>query len=86
MSDVHLTHDGGPTTLTEVEGGTMTDPTFDAPGRKCPFGWGTSSRKVAGPAIPISDLPPIDAVLLTYDHHSDNLNVAGRERLDRVGL
>jgi L-ascorbate metabolism protein UlaG (beta-lactamase superfamily) len=50
------------------------------------FGCGTSSRKVAGPAIPMSDLPPIDAVLLTNDHHSDNLDVAGRELLDRVGL
>jgi hypothetical protein len=33
MSDVRLTHDGGPTTLIEVEiWATLTDPTFDAPG------------------------------------------------------
>ena len=32
MSDVRLTHDGGPTTLIEVEGwAILTDPTFDAP-------------------------------------------------------
>ena len=36
MSDVRLTHVGGPTTLIEVEvRATLTDPTFDAPGRKC---------------------------------------------------
>jgi L-ascorbate metabolism protein UlaG (beta-lactamase superfamily) len=86
MSDVRLTHDGGPTTLIEVEiWATLTDPTFDAPGRKC-----TSAGDVVAlgrrTGDPHSDLPPIDAVLLTYDHHSDNLDVAGRERLDRVGL
>jgi L-ascorbate metabolism protein UlaG (beta-lactamase superfamily) len=85
MSDVRLTHVGGPTTLIEVEGWTiLTDPTFDAPGRKYSFGWGTSSRKIAGPAIPVSDLPPIDAVLLSHDHHGDNLDIAGRELLGRV--
>jgi len=63
MSDVRLTHVGGPTTLIEVEGWSiLTDPTFDAPGQKYSFGWGTSSRKVAGPAIPMSELPSIDAV------------------------
>ena len=29
----------------------LTDPTFDPPGRTYRFGWGTSSRKVTGPAI-----------------------------------
>jgi hypothetical protein len=29
----------------------LTDPTFDDPGRRYAFGWGTSSRKIAGPAI-----------------------------------
>jgi L-ascorbate metabolism protein UlaG (beta-lactamase superfamily) len=47
-------------------------------GGKYSFGWGTGSRKVAGPAIAASDLPPIDAVLLSHDHHGDNLDAAGR--------
>ena len=86
MSRVRLTHIGGPTTLIEVEGWTiLTDPTFDAPGRKYSFGWGTSSRKVAGPSIAMADLPPIDAVLLSHDHHGDNLDDAGRELLAGVG-
>ncbi len=74
-----LTHIGGPTVLIEVGGWTLlTDPTFDAPGRTYRFGWGTSSRKTTGPAIAPADLPPIDAVLLTHDHHGDNLDDAGR--------
>jgi L-ascorbate metabolism protein UlaG (beta-lactamase superfamily) len=83
---IRLTHIGGPTTLIEVDGWTiLTDPTFDAPGRKYSFGWGTSSRKIAGPAIAMSELPPIDAVLLSHDHHGDNLDDAGRELLASVG-
>ncbi|HEX7134801.1 MAG TPA: MBL fold metallo-hydrolase, partial [Iamia sp.] len=35
--------------------------------------------KTRGPAIAAADLPPIDAVLLTHDHHGDNLDDAGRE-------
>ena len=66
MKDVRLTHIGGPTVLIEVGGWRLlTDPTFDPPGRRYPFGWGTVSRKLAGPAIAADDLPPIDAVLLT---------------------
>ena len=86
MKDVRLTHIGGPTTLIEVHGWRLlTDPTFDAPGRRYNFGWGTSSRKLTGPAIAASDLGPIDAVLLTHDHHADNLDDAGRALLTTVG-
>ena len=77
-----LTHIGGPTALIELGGWTLlTDPTFDAPGGHYNFGWGTSSDKVAGPAIAAGDLPPIDAVLLSHDHHEDNLDAAGRALL-----
>jgi L-ascorbate metabolism protein UlaG (beta-lactamase superfamily) len=79
---VRLTHIGGPTVLIQVAGWRlMTDPTFDPPGRKYNFGWGTSSVKLAGPAIGASDVGPIDAVLLTHDHHDDNLDPAGRALL-----
>ena len=82
MTDVRITHIGGPTTLIEFAGWRLlTDPTFDAPGRRYAFGWGTSSRKTAGPAIAVADLGPIDAVLLTHDHHGDNLDDAGRALL-----
>ena len=45
MTDVRLTHIGGPTVLIEVDGWRLlTDPTFDAPGRRYGFGWGPSSE------------------------------------------
>jgi L-ascorbate metabolism protein UlaG (beta-lactamase superfamily) len=76
---VHLTHFGGPTALIEIgPWRLLTDPTFDPPGRRYGFGWGAWSRKVVGPAITAADLPPIDAVLLSHDHHADNLDTAGR--------
>ena len=59
----------------------LTDPTFDRPGRTYRFGWGTSSRKVSGPAIDLDDIGPVDAVLLTHEHHADNLDEAGRTLL-----
>ena len=82
-----LTHIGGPTALIELGGWTLlTDPTFDAPGGHYNFGWGTASDKVAGPAIAAADLPPIDAVLLSHDHHEDNLDPAGRALLPGAGV
>jgi L-ascorbate metabolism protein UlaG (beta-lactamase superfamily) len=79
---VRITHIGGPTVLIEAAGRRLlTDPTFDPPGGAYRFGWGTGSRKTAGPAIAAADLPPIDAVLLTHDHHGDNLDPSGRALL-----
>jgi L-ascorbate metabolism protein UlaG (beta-lactamase superfamily) len=87
VKDVRLTHIGGPTVLIEVGGWRLlTDPTFDPPGRRYFFGWGTVSRKLAGPAVAATELPPIDAVLLSHDHHGDNLDPAGRALLPSVGV
>jgi L-ascorbate metabolism protein UlaG (beta-lactamase superfamily) len=70
---VRLTHIGGPTVLIELDGWRLlTDPTFDPPGRRYAFGWGTSS------------LGRIDAVLLTHDYHADNLDDLGRGLLPSV--
>jgi L-ascorbate metabolism protein UlaG (beta-lactamase superfamily) len=83
---VRITHIGGPTVLIEIAGRRLlTDPTFDPPGGRYRFGWGTGSRKLAGPAIGVSDLGPIDAVLLSHDHHDDNLDGAGRALLPGAG-
>ena len=87
MTDVRITHIGGPTALIEVDGWRLlTDPTFDPPGQGYNFGWGATSRKVTGPAIAVSDLGPIDAVLLTHDQHCDNLDAAGRALLPSAGV
>jgi L-ascorbate metabolism protein UlaG (beta-lactamase superfamily) len=86
VTGVRVTHIGGPTALIEVGGWRLlTDPTFDPPGKRYAFGWGTSSRKVAGPALAAADVGRIDAVLLSHDHHDDNLDAAGRELLPSAG-
>jgi L-ascorbate metabolism protein UlaG (beta-lactamase superfamily) len=85
VTDIRVTHIGGPTALIEVDGWRLlTDPTFDPPGRRYSFGWGAFSRKLSGPAIPADDIGPVDAVLLTHDHHGDNLDDAGRALLPRA--
>jgi L-ascorbate metabolism protein UlaG (beta-lactamase superfamily) len=87
VSAITFTHIGGPTTLIEVDGWRiLTDPTFDAPGRTYKFGWGASSRKTTGPALSAADLGPIDVVLLTHEHHADNLDDTGRSMLPGAGV
>jgi L-ascorbate metabolism protein UlaG (beta-lactamase superfamily) len=63
----------------------LTDPTFDPAGGSYRFGWGTGSKKLAGPALAPEELGEIDAVLLSHDHHDDNLDAAGRALLPRAG-
>jgi L-ascorbate metabolism protein UlaG (beta-lactamase superfamily) len=41
---------------------------------------------LTGPAIAATDLGPIDAVLLSHDHHGDNLDSAGRVLLPAAGV
>jgi L-ascorbate metabolism protein UlaG (beta-lactamase superfamily) len=56
----------------------LTDPVFDAPGRVYSFGLGTISKKYSAPKIAAADIGPVDLVLLSHEHHGDNLDVAGR--------
>ncbi len=87
MDGVTLTHIGGPTLLIEIGGWRLlTDPTFDPAGGSYRFGWGTGSRKLIGPRIPADELGPIDAVLITHEHHEDNLDAAGRALLGEAGV
>jgi L-ascorbate metabolism protein UlaG (beta-lactamase superfamily) len=84
--EVRLTHIGGPTVLIEFAGWRLlTDPTFDPAGGKYRFGWGTGSTKLTDPAIAAEEIGPIDAVLLSHDHHDDNLDAAGRALLPAAG-
>lgn len=86
MTSVRITHIGGPTALIEVGGWRLlTDPTFDPPGGRYSFGWGSMSRKVAGPAVEPAEVGAIDAVLLSHDQHGDNLDTAGRALLPSAG-
>jgi L-ascorbate metabolism protein UlaG (beta-lactamase superfamily) len=82
VKDLRITHIGGPTTLLSAAGWSLlVDPTFDPPGRRYAFALGTSSVKEVGPAVAVGDLPHIDAVLLSHEHHADNLDDSGRALL-----
>ena len=84
--ELRVTHVGGPTVLIEIGGWRLlTDPTLDPAGGSYRFGWGTGSRKLTAPALEAADLAPIDAVLLSHDHHDDNLDAAGRALLPSAG-
>ena len=54
---LHLTHIGTATLVIEIDGvRLLTDPAFDPPGATYGFGWGTRSRRLAGPALPAAAL------------------------------
>jgi L-ascorbate metabolism protein UlaG (beta-lactamase superfamily) len=83
---MRVTRIGGPSHLVELDGWRiLIDPTFDPPGRRYAFGLGTSSVKTLGPAVAADDLGPIDLVLVSHDHHADNLDDAGRALLPEAG-
>ncbi len=72
---------GGPTAVLDYAGlRLLTDPTFDPPGEHA-----GGLTKLTGPAMGPDDLGAIDAVLLSHDHHSDNLDPGGRAFLPRAG-
>jgi len=78
---VRLTLVGGPTAVLEYAGlRWLTDPSLSPPGE-----YAGGLVKTTGPAIEADSLPPIDVVLLSHEHHSDNLDPAGREFLLRAG-
>jgi len=82
--DVNVTYIGGPTALIEIAGmRLLTDPTFDPAATEYATAHYTL-RKTAAPALAADALGHIDAVLLSHDHHADNLDRAGRALLDRV--
>ncbi|WJL94939.1 MBL fold metallo-hydrolase [Microbacterium sp. ET2] len=79
---MRLTRIGGPTMLVELGGWRiLVDPTFDPPGRRYAFALGTSSTKTTGPFVTAADIGPVDVILLSHEHHADNLDDAGRALL-----
>ncbi len=84
MSSTKITLIGGPTTLIETGGFRLvTDPTFDPPGDyQLSY---TTLTKLARPALSIEEVGPIDAVLLSHDQHSDNLDKSGKAFLQHAG-
>jgi L-ascorbate metabolism protein UlaG (beta-lactamase superfamily) len=83
-SALALTLIGGPTALIEFNGiRLLTDPTFDPPGlyQEQPVRF----EKTSGPALSVEQIGALDAVLLSHDHHFDNLDHSGRAMLPSVG-
>jgi len=81
-----LTHIGTATMLLEIGSiRILTDPVFDPPGGDYHFGYGAGAKKLTPPAIKPEETGKIDVVLLSHDHHEDNLDRAGRELLPSVG-
>jgi len=77
-----LTHISTATLLLEIGSlRLITNPVFDPAGGHYFFGYGTHSIKLTEPAILPQDLGKIDAILLSHDHHEDNLDRAGRTLL-----
>ncbi len=85
LDELTLTYIGGPTILIEWGGlRLLTDPTFDPAGTDYPTNVYTL-HKTAGPAVSAEAIGQIQAVLLSHDHHFDNLDRAGRDLLSRAG-
>ena len=77
---VSITPIGGPTALIEIDGfRLLTDPTFDGPGAyQLPH---VKLEKLVGPALAADAIGEVDAVLLSHDQHSDNLDHSGKDFL-----
>ena len=83
---ITLTLVGGPTVLIEYDGlRLLTDPTFDPPGQYQGPHSSVKHVKTEGPALSVDQVGKLDAVLLSHDHHFDNLDNAGRALLPNVG-
>ncbi len=80
--NIRLTHISTATVLLEIGSlRLLTDPVFDSAGGQYFFGYGTNSIKLTEPAMRPENLGKIDAILLSHDHHEDNLDRAGRALL-----
>jgi L-ascorbate metabolism protein UlaG (beta-lactamase superfamily) len=72
---------GGPTAVLDYAGlRWLTDPSLSPPGE-----YEGGLVKTTAPALDVQAIEPIDVVLLSHDHHSDNLDPGGREFLPRAG-
>jgi L-ascorbate metabolism protein UlaG (beta-lactamase superfamily) len=84
-ADLVMTYIGGPTALFKWDGlRILTDPTFDPAGTSYSTNL-YSLKKREGPAMAPEKLGQIDVVLLSHDHHFDNLDRAGRALLPSAG-
>ncbi len=86
---IKVTYIGTATVLLEIDGlRILTDPVFDPAGSRASLpvvpGIKFGLLKNQASAITAQSLPPIDLVLLSHDHHYDNLDHAGRAFLPQA--
>lgn len=64
---LRITWMGHSTSIVEIDGARLLiDPVWDE--RAAPTSW-TGPRRFFSPPLPLSDLPPIDAVIVSHDHY-----------------
>ncbi|KAL2138788.1 hypothetical protein VTI28DRAFT_6219 [Corynascus sepedonium] len=77
-----ITHIGTATAIIHVDGvNLLTDPVFTPAGTEWDWGF-VVLKHLDAPAINLTDLPDIDAVLLSHEDHPDNLDEPGRAALE----
>ncbi|KAI8628372.1 Metallo-hydrolase/oxidoreductase [Xylariaceae sp. FL1651] len=82
QSSVTVTHIGTATAILSIDGlNILTDPYFSPDGTVWDRGVYVLTNHYT-PALSLSELPPIDAVLLSHEDHPDNLDELGRQLLD----
>lgn len=75
---------GNATVLIRVAGFTiLTDPTFIHMHEETWLGYGLHTKRLTNPAIEISDLPPLDFVLLSH-FHGDHFDQVAERDLDKA--
>jgi L-ascorbate metabolism protein UlaG (beta-lactamase superfamily) len=85
IQHLRITHIGGPTALIEIgQLRILTDPAFDPEGTHYNVA-GREVIKTTNPALTTAEIGPVDVVLLSHDHHIDNLDPAGRAYLPQAG-
>jgi len=63
----------------------LTDPAFVGKGARIDFGYGAHSERLTNPAMRVSDLPPLDAIVLSH-FHADHFDRVAERDLDRSVL
>ncbi|MEU7750239.1 MBL fold metallo-hydrolase [Micromonospora sp. NPDC049171] len=78
MNELTVRAIGGPTAVLDYAGSRVVlDPTFDDP-QTYHYGKVTAT-KLVGPSVSPEDLGQVDLVLVSHEHHLDNLDISGRE-------
>ncbi|KAK3336259.1 beta-lactamase superfamily domain-containing protein [Cercophora scortea] len=82
-SPLSITHISTASAILHIDGiNLLTDPVFSPGGTEWDFHGIVTLRKLDSSALSLSDLPPIDAVLLSHEDHPDNLDELGRTLLN----